>query len=586
MGFFKAFLSSCLGALTAMILFAILAIAIIAGMAGEKKVIIDNNSVLHLRLDVPINELEVDDPFSGLPFPGAGQGNIGLIQLLSTIEHAAGDEKIQGIYLETAYPVASPSTLEEIRQALLNFRESGKWVVAYDETMSEGAYYLASAADEVYLNPEGRIEFNGLTVTFASFKKLFDKLEIRPQVFRVGEFKSAVEPFIQEHMSDENRLQLRSMIHSIHGVMLERISASRGVPVEELRNIADKNLVRRPEDAVSYGLVDSLLYADEFERVLFARLGIDSRKDLSLVKYKRYRQSYTAVQPTGNEIAVIVAEGTIMPGESDGQTQPMVGADTYVDAIRRARTNDRVKAILLRVNSPGGEYQSSDRIWREIRLAAETKPVIASMGGYAASGGYYIAMACDTIIAEPQTITGSIGIFGMMFDMSDFFDHKLGITFEEVKTGEFGELFTVTRPLTQAEKEYWQKTLDENYEEFLGKAAEGRGMDKEEIRALAAGRVWTGSDAVENGLVDMLGGFDDAVELVAKAAGVEDEYRLRFYPERKSFLEMWISRAQEEARTDAIRSEMGDLQRWYAQMKRLSEFQGAQARLPFDLTME
>src|SRR5690606_29252847 len=252
MGFFRTFLSSCLGALTAMILFAILAIAVIAGMTGEKEAVIKNNSVLHLSLDVPINELEVEDPFSGLPFPGVGEGNIGLMQFLSTIEHAAGDNKIQGIYLETAYPMASPATLEEIRQALLDFRKSGKWVIAYDETMSEGAYYLSSAADEVYLNPEGRLEFNGLTVTFASFKKLFDKLEIKPQIFRVGEFKSAVEPFIQEKMSDENRLQLRSMINSMHGVMLDRISSSRGIPVEELREVADKNLVRIPEDAVAY----------------------------------------------------------------------------------------------------------------------------------------------------------------------------------------------------------------------------------------------------------------------------------------------------------------------------------------------
>lgn len=586
MGFIRTFLSSCLGALTAMILFAILVIAVIAGMTGEKEAVIKNNSVLHLSLDVQINELEVEDPFSGLPFPGVGEGNIGLMQLLSTIEHAADDNKIQGIYLETAYPMASPATLEEIRLALLDFRKSGKWVIAYDETMSEGAYYLSSAADEVYLNPEGRLEFNGLTVTFASFKKLFDKLEIKPQIFRVGEFKSAVEPFIQEKMSDENRLQLRSMINSMHGVMLDRISSSRGIPVEELREVADKNLVRIPEDAVAYGLVDSLLYTDEFERMLMTRVGVESRKDLSLVKYKRYRESFTSAQASGNEIAVIIAEGTIMPGESEGQTQPMVGADTYVDAIRRARTSDRVKAILLRINSPGGEYQSSDRIWREIRLAAQSKPVIASMGDYAASGGYYIAMACDTIVAQPQTVTGSIGIFGMMFDMSNFFDHKLGITFEEVKTGESGELFTFTRPLTQAEKEYWQKTLDENYEEFLEKAAQGRRMDKEEIRSLAAGRVWTGEEAVANGLVDVLGGFDEAVALATKAAGVEDDYRLRFYPERKSILELWLSRAKEEARADAMKSEMGELHHWYGQLKQLSEFQGAQARLPFKLTLE
>lgn len=580
------FLSSCLGALTAMIVLVVLGIAIISGIASEKKEVITGNSILHLKLDVPINELQVDNPLSGLPLPGAGEGNIGLMQLLSAIEHAAGDDNIQGIYLEAAYPMAPYSTLEEIREALLEFRESGKWVVAYDETMSEAGYYLSSAADKVYLNPEGMVEFNGLTITFTSFKKLFDKLEIKPQVFRVGEFKSAVEPFVLEKMSDENRLQLQSTINSIQSVMLDRISSARGVPVDELRDVADNSLVRTAQDAVARGLIDSLLYEDELDRILMDRVGVESRDDLSLVKYNRYRNSYTAAEPSSNEIAVIVAEGTIMPGESDEQTQPMIGADTYVKAIRRARNNDRVKAIIIRVNSPGGEYQSSDRIWREIRLASEAKPVIASMGDYAASGGYYMAVACDTIVAQPATITGSIGIFGMMFDMSNFFDHKLGITFEEVKTGEFGELFTFTRPLTAAEKAFWQRTLDENYEKFLQKVSEGRDMTTEEVRSLAAGRIWTGEEAAGNGLVDLVGGFDEAVRIAVGAAGIQDDYRLRFYPQRKSFLELWISEAQEEARADAVKAEMGELHHWYQQLKQLSEFQGAQARLPFAITVE
>jgi protease-4 len=516
MGFFKAILSSCLGALVAMILFALLVIAVISAMTSKKQVIVAGDSVLHLSLDAPINELEVENPFSELPLPGAGRQNIGLMQLISAIEHARDDEKIRGIYLEVSYPMAFYSTVEEIRQSLQDFRQSGKWVIAYDETMSEAGYYLSSVADKVYLNPEGTIEFNGLTARFTSFKKLFDKLEIKPQVFRVGEFKSAVEPFMMEKMSEENRLQLQSMINSVYDEMLDGIAESRGISEEELRRMSGQMLIRNAEDAVAYGLVDSLLYFDEFESLLKKRTGVEESDKLSLVKYSQYQKSYSPFGPSGNEIAVIVAEGTILPGSSEEQTQPLVGADTYEKLIRRARLNDRVKAIVIRVNSPGGEYQSSDRIWREIELAAEVKPVIASMGDFAASGGYYISMACDTIVAQPETVTGSIGIFGMMFDMSNFFDHKLGITFEEVKTGNYGELFTVTRPLTGPEKEFWQKTLDDNYEDFLAKAAEGRGLTREQVRSVAAGRVWTGTEAMANGLVDLLGGFDEAVKIAVE----------------------------------------------------------------------
>jgi protease-4 len=586
MGFFKAILSSCLGALVAMILFALLVIAVISAMTSEKQVIVAGDSVLHLSLDAPINELEVQNPFSELPLPGAGRQNIGLMQLISAIEHARDDEKIRGIYLEVSYPMAFYSTVEEIRQSLQDFRQSGKWVIAYDETMSEAGYYLSPVADKVYLNPEGTIEFNGLTARFTSFKKLFDKLEIKPQVFRVGEFKSAVEPFMMEKMSEENRLQLQSMINSVYDEMLDGIAESRGISEEELRRMSGQMLIRNAEDAVAYGLVDSLLYFDEFESLLKKRTGVEESDKLSLVKYSQYQKSYSPFGPSGNEIAVIVAEGTILPGSSEEQTQPLVGADTYEKLIRRARLNDRVKAIVIRVNSPGGEYQSSDRIWREIELAAEVKPVIASMGDFAASGGYYISMACDTIVAQPETVTGSIGIFGMMFDMSNFFDHKLGITFEEVKTGNYGELFTVTRPLTGPEKEFWQKTLDDNYEDFLAKAAEGRGLTKEQVRSVAAGRVWTGTEAMANGLVDLLGGFDEAVKIAVEKAGVADDYRLRYYPERKSFLELWISQAQDDARARAVQAELGEFHIWYQQLKNLKEYQGTQARMPFEFTLE
>lgn len=565
-----------------MILFGVLVVMLISMVTKEKEVVISDNSVLHLKLDVPINELQED---ISIPLPGADEPNIGLMELRQVIEHAKDDPGIKGIYLDVSYPITFYSSLEEIRNSLLDFRKSGKWVIAYNEVMSEGAYYLASAADKIYLHPEGDIEFNGLTATFTSFKGLLDKLEIKPQVFRVGEFKSAVEPFLLEKMSDENRLQLQEMINSIHATMLDRISTSRKIPIDKLKEIADNMLIHRADDAVAMGLIDSLIYQDEFDQILKTKLSLEEDDKVSLTSYSRYRKSFSASGPSKNEIAVIVAEGTIIPGSAN-QSDPVVAADTYVEEIRKARENDRVKAIVLRVNSPGGEYRSSDMIWREITLAAKVKPVIASMGDFAASGGYYIAMACDTIVAQPETITGSIGIFGLMFDMSNFFGNKLGITFQEVKTGEFGEMFTVTRPLTEAEKKYWQQMLDENYDKFLTKAADGRDMPIAEIKKLAAGRVWTGTQAKEHSLVDILGGFGDAVKIAADKADVSDDYRIRFYPKRKSFLEQLLTDTQENMKVRSIREELGDHYTIYKQWNRFKQYHGAQARLPFEFTLQ
>jgi protease-4 len=582
MSFIKNILSSCLGAMVAMILLILFLVMVITAATQEKEVVVADNSVLHLKLNSPINELQRDTP---IPLPGAIEPNIGLLQLHEAIKHAENDDKIKGIYLEVSQPLTYYSTLEEIRSALADFRKSGKWVIAYNEVMSEGAYYLASVADEVYLHPEGEIEFNGLTANFTSFKKLFDKLEIKPEVFRVGEFKSAVEPFLMEKMSDENRLQLTEMIHSIHRTMLNRIAESRGMTVDRLKEISDKMLVHNSSDGISMGLVDSLLYKDQFDQIVRNKLGLDEKDDISFVNYHKYYKSFSTASSSRNEIAVIVAEGTIVPGSAD-QSNPVIGADTYVEEIRKARENDRIKAVVLRVNSPGGEYRSSDMIWREVLLTAEKKPVIASMGDFAASGGYYIAMACDTIIAQPETITGSIGIFGIMFDMSDFFDNKLGITFEEIKTGDFGEMYTVTRPLTDAEKNHWQKMLNENYEKFLEKASEGRNRSKEEIRKVAAGRVWTGTQALENGLIDMLGGFHEAIKIAAERADITDDYKVRYYPKPKSFIEQLLTDAQENAKAISIRDELGEHYFLYQHWKKIKDCQGVQARLPFEFTLQ
>jgi protease IV len=586
MSFGKAFLSSCLGALTAMILFGILVViffsALIGGLSEDKQVVVDNNSVLYLKLDAQFSELQKDDPLAGVPVVGSDVANIGVLHLKQALDHAKTDDKISGIYLDVSYPMTGFSTLEEVRESIIDFRKSGKWVLAYSEVMSEGAYYLASAADEIYLNPEGEIEFNGLTAEIGFFKKMFDKLEIKPQVFRVGEFKSAVEPFLYEKMSPENRLQLTELVNSIYDHVLNQIAASRSIEKEKLKEMSDKMLVRNAAMALELKLVDELMYKDQFNAELKKRLDISEDDDIKFVKYSKYRKSYSNYQSSKNEIAVIVAEGTIMPGDNDA-SENIIAADTFVEEIRKAREDEDIKAIVLRINSPGGEFRSSDMMWREIELAKKAKPVIASMSDYAASGGYYMAMGCDTIVAQPHTITGSIGIFGVMFDLSDFLDNKLGITFDEVKTGEHGEMYTVTRPLTDAEKQYWQKNLDEHYETFTGKAADGRNLPKEEIKKVASGRVWTGTQAKERKLVDVIGGFNDAVKIAAEKAKVADDYKLRFYPKQKAFLEQLMSQLEENASASTVKAELGEFKVWYDQYQKIRTFQGAQARMPFEL---
>jgi len=589
MSFGKAFLSSCLGALTAMIVFFFLSIifisALVSGLSEDKKVVVSDKSVLHLELDAQITEMQQENPFAGLPIPGAEGRKVGLLQLKQAIKHAKEDANIEGIYLEVSQPLAGFSSIEEIRESLIDFRESGKWVIAYNETMSEGAYYLSSAANEIYLNPQGEIEFNGLTVTVGFYKKLFDKLEIHPEVFRVGEFKSAVEPFLLEKMSPENRLQLQELANSIYDHMLVKIAEARKIERQRLEEISDKMLVNNAQATVDLGLVDDLLYQDQFMGLLKDKLNIGKDEEVKFITYNRYRKSFSTYKNSKNEIAVIVADGTIMPGDGN-QNDQVIGADKFVEEIRKAREDEDIKAIVMRVNSPGGEFKASDMMWREIKLASQAKPVIGSMSDYAASGGYYLSMSCDTIVAQPNTITGSIGIFGIMFDLSDFLGDKLGITFDEVRTGEFGDTYTVTRPLTQAEKNFIQKNLDQYYNTFTTKAAEGRNVPHEEIQKVASGRVWTGQQALDRKLVDVLGGFDDAVRIAAEKAGVADDYKVRFYPEPKNFFEELLINLEENTESRAVRQQLGEMYYWYDHMKKISQYQGAQARMPFELKFE
>jgi protease IV len=578
MNFWKAFFSSCLGAFVALVFFTILGIFILVALGTEEPTTVKSNSILSLRLDYPISELELEDPVADI-FPEAADRFIGLVQIKEAIAHAKDDDNIKGIYVNSGSVGAGIASIAEIRSSLEEFRQSGKWVVAYSNYFSEGGYYLASVADSIFLNPLGDVEFNGLATEVTFYKRLFDKLEIRPQVFRVGEFKSAVEPFLREDLSEENKLQLNAMLQSIYANMLVQISESRKLALHKVKEITSKMLVRNAQQAKEFSLVDGLLYEDEVLKRLSARLGVDE-KEMNIIKYQDYKHSFSARASSKNEISVIVADGQIVDGKSARQ---LVGSHTVIEELRKARENDNVKAIVLRINSPGGSAIASDEMWREVVLTSNKKTIIASMSDYAASGGYYLAMACDTIVASPTTVTGSIGVFMVIPDLSRFLGNKLGITSQEVKTGEIGELFTVTRALNDAEKSILQEQTEEIYEAFTSKAASGRNMNLDDLKKIASGRVWTGDQAKENGLVDVLGGLDDAIELAAKSAGVPGDYRLRYYPKQKGVLERYFGLQEEEVAEKKMREALGtENALLFQQWKKVERLRGAQARMPFE----
>lgn len=550
---------------------------------AEPKVTIESNSVLKLNLNRPIVERTVDDPFADLGILPGLENALGVLDVKRAIQHAKNDDNIKGIYLDCGSVMAGYASLEEIRNDLKSFKESGKFVVSYSEMYGESGYYLASVADEVMSAKEAPyFEFNGINYTAIFLKGLFDKLDIEPEIYRVGEFKSAVEPFMRKDMSAENRMQVSSFIGSIYRNMLSQIADSRDLAVSRLQAISDSMLVFNATDAVEYGLIDATGYYDEAQQIVRERMELDEDENIRFIEIEKYIKAADPSSGSLNRIAVVVAEGEIVSGEGENQ---MVGSERFVKAIRQAREDKSIKAVVLRINSPGGSGLASDVIWREVALTKKEKPVIASMSDLAASGGYYIAMGCDTIVANPGTITGSIGVFGLMLNMQDFFDNKLGITSESVNTGEYSDIFTMMRPHNQAEKARLQSMVDDFYQAFIEKAAEGRDMSPEEMHEIAQGRVWTGEQALENGLVDVLGGYEDALALAAEKAGIED-YQVRYYPKQKTFIEQLFEGFGSDVETMVMKKKFGEYYYYLEQVNALKRRTGVQARMPFDLRIQ
>jgi protease-4 len=565
-------------------LFGLLSIFILAGIgsffSSSEKPDIKENSVLILNLSKPLAERGTESPFDDLNLPiGGGTSKAGLLEIVQSIKNAKKDKHIKGIYINTQAVSAGYASLKEIRDALLDFKKSNKFIYAYGEYYSEGAYYIASVADKIYLNPNGIIEFNGLYSEVAFIKGVLEKLEVRPEIFRVGEFKSAVEPLILDKMSEANRLQVTSYLNAIYDVYLEDIAASRKIDKSQLRQISDSMLVRKPEDAVRYQLATHLGYEDEILEVLRKELKVDKKEKIKFVSpatyYKSIEEKYSA-----NKIAVLFAEGDINSGKSSDES---IGSETIVSELRKLRKDDKVKAIVLRINSPGGSALASDVMWREIMLTKKEKPVIASMSDVAASGGYYMAMACDTIVAQSNTITGSIGIFGVLFNAENLLKNKIGVTTDRVKTGKFSDLGNPTRPITDQERRIIQDNVERGYETFTTKAAQGRRMSVENLKKIASGRVWAGSQAKENGLVDVIGGLDVAIDIAAKKAKLK-EFQPKYYPVQQDFFTKLIDKNSENT---LIRQQLGeDAYEYYKALQKIKNMQGVQARLPFDIVIK
>ena len=576
-----AFLRNLLAVLVGLFIFSFIGffmlVGIIAAAGQEEKPVVSDNSVLKLSLSGVLQERSIDDPFQDL-FNDYSVKPQSLQDILEALVTAKNDPKIRGVYLSPQFMAGGFASFQEIRDALIDFKTSGKFIYAYGEYLSESDYYLASVADEFILNPEGSLEFNGLSINITFWKGLFDKLGVEPQIFRVGEFKSFVEPFQQKKMSQENRLQLTELLNSIYGYYIGQISETRAIDADNLMEISNELQIQIPEDAVSAGLVDRLGYEDEIKKLIMDETGNTDVDDINFISYSKYVKAISS-EYSANKIAVIVAEGDIVMAGEDNS----IAGSRFAEEIRKARESSGVKAIVLRVNSPGGSLTASDIIWREIEKTKGVKPIIASMSDVAASGGYYISMLCDTIVAQPNTITGSIGIFGMLFNLDPFLQSKLGITHDVVKTGPYSDIMTVTRELSDFEKSVIQKGVNKGYETFITKVAEGRNMSVDAVKKIAGGRVWSGLQAKEIGLVDVLGSFQDAVTIAADKAGLGDDYRLTFYPKKQPLIEELMTKLSEEARVRIASDQFGMLKPYLEDIKALQQMKGIQARLPFEI---
>lgn len=584
--FFKFMFASMLGTFLLMTISGLICMGMLLSIisaAEADKVPVKDNSVLVMKLDEPIYDRSSNNPFETIDFSTMKSNRTpGLNEILDEIKYAATDDKIKGIYLELSALNAGMATVEEIRNALLEFKKSGKFIISYSESYSQTAYYLATPADKIYVNPEGSIEFKGLTAQLLFLKGLMEKIDVQPQIIRHGKYKSAIEPLISDKMSPANREQTTKYITSLWQQMLKGISATRKIDTAKLNLMADSLSVTNAESAVKYKLADAVKYKDEVLAELCTLTGIEDADDIPFISLTKYNKAISTEKfgYSKDRIAVVFAQGDIVSGEGDGKT---IGSEKISAAIRQARNDSAVKAIVLRVNSPGGSALASEVIWREVALAAKVKPVVASMGDLAASGGYYISSAATKIIASPNTITGSIGVFGVIPNLENMFKNKLGVTFDGVSTNTHSDHISVFRPMDKYETAVVQKDVERTYSTFVKHVAEGRKMTEAEVDSIGQGRVWSGADAKNIGLVDDFGGLNDAIKLAASLAKLE-KYKIVNYPKQKDpFIQFLEELSGEETVSAVLEKELGPSWSVYQQAKSVTEMKGVQARLPYEI---
>ncbi|MFA6275293.1 MAG: signal peptide peptidase SppA [Pedobacter sp.] len=564
------------------LLFFFIIIGFIASIGEEKAIVVKNNSVLFLDLDQAITERTPENSIID-KFVGSEQKSIGFYDVIKALKAAKTDDNIECVYINVSAPNAGMATMLEVRNALIDFKKSKKPIIAYSEIYSQGAYYLASAANKVYLNPQGALEFKGFSSELTFFKGALDKLGIEAQIIRVGNYKSAVEPFITTKMSDYNRQQVTAYVGGLYQTFLEGISQTRHISTDSLFMLANDYKIQLPKDALSYKMVDGLRYKDEILNELKNITGKDKKSNLNTISINDYITNLPAEITSGkNKIAVIYANGDIVGGEGSDQ---QIGSERISRAIRKARLDDDIKAIVLRVNSGGGSALASDVIWREVVLSKKVKPVIASFGDVAASGGYYIGCAADSIFVQPNTITGSIGVFGIIPNFQNLLNNKLGITFDGVKTGKYADIMSVNRPLTAGERFIIQTDVNHVYDSFITRVADGRKKTKAQVDSIGGGHVWIGTDAVKNGLADRLGSFNDAIKAAAKKAKLSD-FKVVEYPEKIDPLKGFLSSAKENISVYYTKKELGENYLIFKQMQKAIVNSGVQARMDYEVKIK
>ena len=584
--FFKYTFASVLGTFITLAIIFYLLLGIALSVSEKEPVTVKSNSILKISLSKPITEREPINPLSEF---GLGDNNYiqGLNSVLASIKQAKEDPNIKGIYLDAGIIAGGGlATLEEIRNALLDFKKSGKFIISYAENYSQKAYYVASVSDKIYINPMGIIDFKGLYAQIAFFKNALDKLDIQMQIIRGpgNKFKSAVEPFILDRMSEANKEQTSVFLSSLWENMLTNISKSRNISVKKLQQIADNLTTYDTDAAFKNGIVDGLKYLNEVNEELKILTKTPKNKELTFINIGEYQQTLKIQnRKSKNKIALIYASGEIVSGEGDDET---IGSDRLAAAISDARKDISIKAIVLRVNSPGGSALASEIIYHELILAKAVKPVVISMGDYAASGGYYISCMANKIFAQPNTITGSIGVFGMIPNIKNFVNNKLGITFDGVKTGENADMSSIVKPLSEFQTETIRNAIDHIYNTFIGHVADGRNLSKNIVDSMAQGRVWSGTDAKKLGLVDELGNIDNAIAMAAKLAKLEN-YRITELPKQKTIIEEILRNLNSQ--TSAIlylKNNFGVYGQYINYLKTIDQKDNYQARIPYIIDIQ